>query len=77
MFGSNFPAYILGLKRAGQPLSLVNAFETPVRSKQGILEPSIAALKRHWKTVSGLYGLKADESELPPDNLDALIAKLI
>ena len=77
MFGKTWPSYVLGLKRTGQPLSLGNAFENPVRAKNGFVEPSIEALKLQWEKLSGLYGLEAEKTELPPDNLDALIAKLI
>ena len=77
MFGWNPPAYVLGLKRTGQPLSLVNAFENPIRAKNGFVEESIEALKRHWEKLSGLYELKAEKAELPPDSLNTLINKLI
>lgn len=79
MFGFSPPAYILGLRRSGQPISMVNAFERPVTgSKDGYVDASINALKGHWSNLKGLYCLKTDtEAELPPDNLDALISKLI
>lgn len=78
MFGGNPPAYVLGLKRTGQPLSLVNAFENPVRAKDGFVDPSVVALKQHWEKLSSLYGLKAEKkTELPPDSLDKLIAALL
>jgi CRISPR system Cascade subunit CasC len=79
MFGFNPPAYVLGLRRAGQPISMVNAFEKPVTAAQGgYAAASETALKSHWAKLKGLYCLKTDtEAELPPDNLDALISKLI
>ena len=79
MFGFNPPAYVLGLRRSGQPISLVNAFEKPVTADgQGYAKPSETALKSHWASLKALYSLKAEaESELPPDNLDALIGKLL
>lgn len=79
MFGFNPPAYVLGVRRTGQPISLVNAFEKPViADKGGYVKPSEAALKAHWSDLKNLYCLKTDEeTELPPDNLNALIAKLL
>ncbi|HRT30639.1 MAG TPA: type I-E CRISPR-associated protein Cas7/Cse4/CasC [Kiritimatiellia bacterium] len=79
MFGFNPPAYVLGVRRAGQPISLVNAFEKPVAAdKDGYVKPSEAALKTHWAKLKELYCLKTEvESELPPDNLDTLIDKLL
>jgi len=79
MFGFNPPAYVLGVRRAGQPISLVNAFEKPILAdKEGYAKPSEAALKAHWANLKKLYCLKTEtEAELPPDNLDALIAKLL
>ena len=79
MFGFNPPAYVLGLRRTGQPISLVNAFEKPVTADgEGYTTPSEKALKAHWDNLKKLYCLKTEtEAELPPDNLDALIAKLL
>ena len=79
MFGFNPPAYVLGLRRMGQPISLVNAFEKPVSADgEGYTKPSEKALKAHWDNLKKLYCLKTEAvAELPPDNLDALIAKLL
>ena len=58
MFGFNPPAYVLGLRREGQPLSLVNAFEKPVQSSnQGYISNSIDALKAHWDVLCQTYCL--------------------
>ncbi len=76
MFGFNPPAFVLGLRRTGQPLSLVNAFETPVRSSHGYINKSIEALKKHWESLKNLYSLGRDttaENEMPPTSLDDLI----
>jgi len=79
MCGFNPPAYVLGVRRTGQPISLVNAFEKPViADKEGYVKPSKEALKTHWTELKKLYCLKTEaESELPPDNLDALIGRLL
>ncbi len=78
MFGNTFPSYILGLRRSeGQPLSLVNAFEKPVKSRDGFVESSKDKLENHWKELKELFGLTAKiEAALPPDNLNQLLDKL-
>lgn len=78
MFGVNPPEYVLALKRSGQPLSLANAFESAIRADGGYVQPSIAALREQWQKLSTLYGLKVDaQSELPPDDIETLIGKLL
>jgi len=78
MFGFNPPRHVLALKRSGQPLSLVNAFETPVRSNGGYVKSSTQAMGEHWAGLKDLYNLTVDvEATLPPESLDDLIAKLI
>lgn len=79
MFGHNPPEYVLGLRRTGQPLSLVNAFETPVRSSQGYVQPSIDALNAHWNKLADTYCLKDQvqaKENIPESNLNDFIAKL-
>ena len=78
MFGFSLPAHVLGLRRTGQPLSLANAFEKPVRSQNGYLEKSIAALDEHWQSLKKTYGLKADtETRLPENSIDDLVKALL
>ncbi|MDD3585949.1 MAG: type I-E CRISPR-associated protein Cas7/Cse4/CasC [Thermoguttaceae bacterium] len=60
MFGFTLPQYALGFVRKGQPLSLVNAFETPVHADKkvgGYVAPSIKSLNEHWETLKKQYGL--------------------
>lgn len=78
MFGFNPPVYVLGLRRRGQPLSLVNAFERTVEpSSSGYIEPSIERLKRHRVALGATYGLEATvEAELPAVPLDELVETL-
>jgi CRISPR system Cascade subunit CasC len=69
MFGWTPPEYALGLKRAGQPLSLVNAFEKPIYSSNGYVEKSKDTLVSHWNTLKDRFclsdGVKT-EAQLPP-----------
>lgn len=41
----------------GAPLSLANAFEAPVRSKDGYIAKSIEALEDYWTTIRDAYEL--------------------
>lgn len=83
MFGYSLPEYALGLVRDGQPLSLVNAFETPVTAGKdgGYLEKSVAKLEAHREKLVKTYGLQKDgdvEVKLSEDNpLDAWIDALV
>jgi len=76
MFGHTLPAYVLGLQHIGQPLSLVNAFENPIRGSDGYVQCSTDKLKKHWETLKNVYGLKANEIEMPPNSLDELMQGL-
>lgn len=59
IFGFTRPQYVLGLVRSGQPLSLVNAFETPVKAEKqsGYVAPSISAIEKHWNSLKTEYEL--------------------
>ncbi len=58
MFGATLPQYALGVVRNGQPLSLANAFETPVKARGGFVQPSIVALEEHWNQMKTTYSLE-------------------
>jgi CRISPR system Cascade subunit CasC len=81
MFAFNPPAYVLGLKRNGQPLSLVNAFEKPVRkSVGGFIEESIDRMNSHWDNLAETYCLKKQEDTqvaIPEKNIDDFILALM
>lgn len=78
MFGHTPPAYVLGLRRSGQPLSLANAFESPVGCRNGYVEPSIEALKKYWAATKQTFGITADAApELPGVSLDTLVGELV
>jgi len=59
MAGHTWPSYVLAVKRSGQPLSLANAFESPVQAKKGggYIVPSIAALKKEWTDLKAAFGI--------------------
>jgi len=68
MFGFNPPASVLGLRRRGHPLSLVNAFEEPIKARgEGYIKPSIERLESHLRALREAYALPADvEERIPP-----------
>jgi CRISPR system Cascade subunit CasC len=59
MNAHNPPAYALGLFReTGQPIQLVNAFEKPVWSKNGYIEPSIREMLIHNYRMKDMFEVK-------------------
>lgn len=80
MFGFNPPAFVLGLRRRGQPLSLVNAFEEAVRpsNNKGYVEPSRERLLAHHEALKKTYKLDGGvEVCLPEVDIDEFIAGLL
>ncbi len=79
MNANTFPAYVLGIvKDTGQPIQLVNAFESPVWSKNGFLEKSIEALKKHHEALKTTWGIKTSEEVAIPDvPLDEFCRRLV
>ena len=71
MFGHNPPAFVLGLRREGQPLSLANAFEGGIKNSNGYIGPSVAALKGHYETLKNVYSIKATEAVIPDVDLNS------
>ncbi len=79
MFGFTPPDYILGLRRRGQPLSLINAFEAAIRpSAKGYGAPSAEALESHFDKFCRTYGLDDHTACRVPDlPLEQFITTLI
>lgn len=48
---------------ADQPISLANAFESPIKAKEGYLTPSLEALNDYWIRVHNGYGLEEQCAE--------------
>lgn len=69
MLGHNPPAFVLGLVRTGQPISLVNAFEEPIKPSKGYIEPSIQAMEEHYEDLKKTYNLDAVELRIPDRDL--------
>ncbi|MBN2450790.1 MAG: type I-E CRISPR-associated protein Cas7/Cse4/CasC [Lentisphaeria bacterium] len=79
MNANTLPAYVLGVaKEKGQPVQLVNAFEKPVRSGDGLLDASVAALQAHYRQLKATWGLDAAaECAIPEVSLDAFCERMV
>jgi CRISPR system Cascade subunit CasC len=79
MNANTLPAYVLGVvKTEGQPIQLVNAFEKPVWSKDGLVEKSVAELKKHHEELKEKWGIKtAVEVAIPDVGLDEFCKRLV
>lgn len=80
MNGNTLPGYVLGIyKDRGQPVQLINAFETPVVwSKKGLLEESKEVLIHHYKDLKRIWNVETREEVAIPDDgdLNAFCEKL-
>lgn len=82
MNGSTLPEAVLGIRKSsGQPLQLVNAFETPVfQNGKGLLVASADAMRSHNERLKKIWGITndveiwLDESTPLPSFLDQLLA---
>jgi CRISPR system Cascade subunit CasC len=57
----SLPAVVMIVVRDGQPVSLVDAFEDPVRpsGKDSLLQKAVANLDTHWSDMVKMYGDKS------------------
>lgn len=68
MNAHTLPGYVLGTyKSTGQPVQLINAFESPVRAKSGLLEESVTALKTHHEALKKTWDITCDTEVVLPD----------
>jgi CRISPR system Cascade subunit CasC len=79
MNAHTLPGYVLGLvKDKGQPLQLINAFEKPVSSRNGLMQASIDALKGHHEQLKNTWGIKPSlEIVIPDEPLDQFCAEIL
>jgi CRISPR system Cascade subunit CasC len=54
----SLPALVMVVVRKGQPVSLVDAFEDPIRpiGSSSLLEKAVASLDNHWSDMTKMYG---------------------
>lgn len=60
------PADFVLVSFADQPLSLANAFEEAIASRNGFLKPSVEALTAYWQTMNEAYGLNETVAGFSP-----------
>jgi CRISPR system Cascade subunit CasC len=78
MNAHTLPGYVLGVVREGQPLQLINAFENPVRAKNGVMEASIATLKEHYKQLKETWNITPTlEMAIPDRPLDEFCNEIL
>jgi CRISPR system Cascade subunit CasC len=79
MNASTLPGYVLGLiKDKGQPLQLINAFENPISSKNGLIDASIAKLKQHREQLEKTWGIKPKaEAAIPDKTIDEFCKEIL
>ncbi len=79
MNGATLPAYVLGVvKDQGQPLQLINAFETPVNSKNGIAKESEQRLKAHHEQLKKTWNIATRvEVAIPDVDLNTFCTRIL
>jgi CRISPR system Cascade subunit CasC len=79
MNAHTLPGYVLGLvKEKGQPLQLINAFDKPVSSRNGLMEASITALKKHHEQLKTTWGITPKvEPAIPEKTLDEFCREIV
>jgi CRISPR system Cascade subunit CasC len=79
MNANTMPGYVLGVVRKdGHPLQLINAFEKPVSSRNGLMEASVSALKQHWEQSKATWGIDPWlEIEIPSSPLARFCTEIL
>lgn len=80
MNAHTLPGYVLGIvKENGQPLQLVNAFESSVKPKgAGLLQESIDALKAHHEQLKKTWNIQTlKEVAIPAMDLNTFCQEII
>ncbi|MGR3316872.1 MAG: type I-E CRISPR-associated protein Cas7/Cse4/CasC [Candidatus Anammoxibacter sp.] len=79
MSGFTLPSHVLGLVRDGQPLSLANAFETPVKSStNGYIDESNKKMEEHFKKLNETYGLnEVKKVKIPEIKLKSFVTEIV
>jgi len=79
MNANTLPAYVLGIvKDKGQPIQLINAFEKPLVSKNGIADASVVALKEHHSDLKKIWNIQAAiEVAIPDVDLNTFCKEII
>ena len=79
MNAGTLPHEALGIRKgSGQPLQLVNAFESPVVTNgKGYAESSLEAMKTHLDSIEKIWGDRGNKHYLTDEGLDTFINALL
>jgi CRISPR system Cascade subunit CasC len=79
MNGATLPAYVLGIvKDHGQPVQFINAFETPIASRNGIAAESIEALRTHHEHLTKTWNIATKVEVVIPDvDINTFCARIL
>jgi len=79
MNAHTLPGHVLGLvKNNGQPLQLINAFEKPVFTKDGLMDASVTALLEHHMHLKKTWSIKpVVEVAIPDKSLDYFCTEIL
>ena len=77
MNGNVPPSYVLCvIREEGHPIQLVNAFEEPIQSKNGIVKESIKAIEKEYQGLKTTWGLTGTEIKMPEKSIIDLLAEV-
>lgn len=77
MNGNVPPSYVLCvIREKGHPIQLINAFEEPIQSKNGIIKESIKAIEKEYQGLKTTWGLSGIEIKMPEKGLDYLLEEV-
>jgi CRISPR system Cascade subunit CasC len=78
MNAGTLPHEVLGIRKpSGQPLQLINAFETPVKgSNQGYAGTSLETMKTHLGNIEKTWGSQGEQHWLTNEGLDSFLDNL-
>ena len=79
MNAATLPHEVLGIRKdQGQPLQLINAFESPIRaSGKGYAENSLEKLKEHLANIEKIWGKQGEQCYLSESGIDAFLDNLL
>jgi CRISPR system Cascade subunit CasC len=79
MNAGTLPHEVLGVRKtSGQPLQLVNAFESPVKANgKGFAENSLGEMKTHLEAIEKTWGNQGEKHWLNQEGLDAFLNNLL
>lgn len=78
MNAGTLPHEVLGIRKiSGQPLQLINAFETPIKgTNQGYAGASLAEMKVHLEGIEKVWGQQGQQHWLTDKGLDSFLDHL-